>query len=1000
MTLVINSKGAIEELARSKKKYDESMMGYAKKYKACGFVPFTLNLGMNKDGKKYPFDIPSFSAIDSRNCLDNVNNNKNCMALRMGTKIDDDYYIVLFDVDMTEDDDTKCGMTKWKELLEGKKEINTPTQKTGNNGLHYLFKVSEENFNKLPRLITKIVIDGVRYSLDFKGENQMMFVAPTNYHGKSYKWIIDFTEDIEEMPKWLLTIIMKAGGKPDQKKQGKKDNNTVKQKQNNIKTKESPKKNNMIIDLDGDRDNDIPIMKNISLNKLTNNKSGNNKSIHKNNVVKISNSDDESDADSGNEEYNKEYQRNNDIYEHCAKGSRCYFSFKKTVLKNILSGLDMYENRDEWLSVGMALKNESINGNEYFDLWNEWSKKSRGKYKGKEDCKITWNGIEDRKTGRRYTITYLIDELEKRNKDAYNIIKVDLTMLDALTKNKDSFFVDNECKVESVEKSDKKCCLVFSDAHCPTYGGVHSDDDHIISCRKFAANPRGKAYMECTHKYCVGKTCPKNGIQLDGRMIKNIFVVNNYTINNYNTNKWNYNIKLVIKDMTGVFTDEILNDKMIKSFDGDIDIADAISHVFHDIVIFTESNEWYYFSDRWKKSTNVIIDIVSKFCLLYNQIKNYIDKLDDLMEVEKVEFKDQVNYLVSTITNEKHNKNIISYLQDKCKVIGSQIFDKNKSIFAFKNGVYDFETMSFRQITPSDMITRSTGYDYSDSYVNKQNLLDVISNMFESREKMESFLLYVAMSICSNNDMNPVLLMKWTKENHFDTLTDCLCDTFGEYHCSVNKKGFVVKNNITIDENYIRSIRLFVVESINYITNSELRKLANVSVRSINITNKNKSEKISHVNFSTICMCEDEPNIPNDEIDNFRYIAMTKKTSINKKIHQSDFFLLLVEYLKKLKINNGEVLENINDIKIDNRTPIEKLCDEFIEEYFEKGDDNDRCKGSDILEKLKKWAEEKKITKPSRPTLYKRMKIYQYTYQKTIRFPDISTTGFLGIKVK
>ena len=74
MTLVFNSKGAIEELSRNKKIIDETMMGYAKRYKACGLVPFTLNLGINKEGKKFPYDIPSFSSIDGKNRLDNVNN--------------------------------------------------------------------------------------------------------------------------------------------------------------------------------------------------------------------------------------------------------------------------------------------------------------------------------------------------------------------------------------------------------------------------------------------------------------------------------------------------------------------------------------------------------------------------------------------------------------------------------------------------------------------------------------------------------------------------------------------------------------------------------------------------------------------------------------------------------------------------------------------------------------------------------------------------------------
>ena len=99
------------------------------------------------------------------------------------------------------------GMTKWNELIDGRK-IHTPTQKTGNNGLHYLFKVSKDVFDKLPASITELSINGLKYSIDFKGKNQFVIVEPSKYEDKFYKWKNDFSIELQDMPKWLLDILL------------------------------------------------------------------------------------------------------------------------------------------------------------------------------------------------------------------------------------------------------------------------------------------------------------------------------------------------------------------------------------------------------------------------------------------------------------------------------------------------------------------------------------------------------------------------------------------------------------------------------------------------------------------------------------------------------------------------------------------------------------------------------------------------------------------------
>ena len=181
---------------------------YAKNYIDAGLVPFTINVKQKDDGKKELKNIPKFLDITTDNYDDYIDNRMNGMAIRMGQQIKDTTdYVVLIDIDNKDDDNVQNGMTKWKEIIKGKK-INTPTQKTGNDGLHYLFRVSEEDFMKLPNAVTQMIIDENRYSIDFKGKNGFMIVEPTNYENKNYKWTTSYDTYIQMMPKWMLKILM------------------------------------------------------------------------------------------------------------------------------------------------------------------------------------------------------------------------------------------------------------------------------------------------------------------------------------------------------------------------------------------------------------------------------------------------------------------------------------------------------------------------------------------------------------------------------------------------------------------------------------------------------------------------------------------------------------------------------------------------------------------------------------------------------------------------
>jgi len=373
------------------------------------------------------------------------------------------------------------------------------------------------------------------------------------------------------------------------------------------------------------------------------------------------------------------------------------------------------------------------------------------------------------------------------------------------------------------------------------------------------------------------------------------------------------------------------------------------------------------------------------------------------LEVEKYEYKDQVNQLKNDVVDEKKNKNIIEELKSRCKTTGDNLFDSNDNLFAFNNGVYDFDKKTFRKIVPSDMITKSCGYDYSNKYTNKQILLSVLLNMFQSKELLDHFLLYLALSICYKNDTIYAFMIKWSKNYLYRLMINLVELVFGEYCCRVNKRNFFSTKIISSsDEMYLKTLRMVVIESVKYLSKNELNDLVIKNVRSVNTNNNESSMKI---NFSVICFHESDSDINDIVPDNINCIAMTNNQFINGDICGSDFFHLLIEYIDHY--NNTTVVKTMRK-KIDGYIATETICDTFIQLYLEKGEKNDQCKSSNIMTKYNAWIQEeiknKRIEEnkqPSRTKLYAVIKKQYDTYHKTLNFDDGShTSGFNYMKFK
>ena len=197
--------------------------------KKLNLVIYTCKLSFDKKTQK-----KTISQCESNINMNNYNDDyikegQNGYLMKMGTKLEENKYIVGLDIDVKEDYietknkkeiEVKNGMTKWIEILKKNyiddiDSLITPIQKTGNNGRHYLFKLSEDDYKRL-KTINGLFIDGIKYSIDFKANNQCLIVEPSCYMNdkgelKEYKWIKSPEDQpILYMPLFVYNMLLKS----------------------------------------------------------------------------------------------------------------------------------------------------------------------------------------------------------------------------------------------------------------------------------------------------------------------------------------------------------------------------------------------------------------------------------------------------------------------------------------------------------------------------------------------------------------------------------------------------------------------------------------------------------------------------------------------------------------------------------------------------------------------------------------------------------------------
>ncbi len=741
MSLTFKNNEAIKELAKTKKNVKNiNNNEYAKKYINQGFVPFTCNLKTNEEDKKVLLNVPQFSTLNIDNCINSVNITHNCMALRMGTKIEDDYYVVLIDIDDKDEDNAQNGMIKWKDLTKNMKEFNTPTQKTGNNGLHYLFKVKEEKFKNLPNAKTKLYIDGEKFTIDFKGFNQFVIVEPTKYAGKSYKWIIDSSNEIEELPKWIYDILI---NKLDSKKVNKKII-----------------KKNIIDESD------------ISSNKIDEYCD----SLQSNNVI----NETELKYDSNTIVKKKIFDSKNN--------SDINNSDKKIIDKNIeddkkfsLDELEQYillldkkraDDYDDWIKIGFCLFN--INKESLY-IWKKFSKQSN-KY-DESICDQKWKTFKNNREGIKIEQGSLIFWLKKDNAEKFVETKRDIITQNILHKQRKKY--TNSMCIEKIYRNADHNYISLKDTFCDFQKDHHDANDMYVELY------RHKLDMKCHNHLCRGKIICEHIIipTTEANVVFNV-TQNNYYIGE---NKDSTDVKF---ENLEIFEDNKLNELICASLNGKAyDIALVFYFIYGNKIGYGDE-KWYNFNNhkwhKFKTKNPIARNLISvKFVNYYKMVIDYYKSVPSEHSSAKIK---KINNIIDSLKDTATKNNIITELSDICFEKNCNFvknLDKNKYLLVFDNGVFDLKTFTFRDGKPEDNMSMSFGYDYIETYTDKfKDLMLFLSDIQPEKAELDYILTYLSIALVGNSH-ELFTILYGSSRNGKTKLAELIKLTFGEYYSSI-----------------------------------------------------------------------------------------------------------------------------------------------------------------------------------------------------------------------
>jgi P4 family phage/plasmid primase-like protien len=680
---------------------------------------------------------------------------------------------------------------------------------------------------------------------------------------------------------------------------------------------------------------------------------------------------------------NKKIEKNNkEKYENASKNKmeelqnleipqeETELNFTINDIENLLKMLNEYRNNNynDWISVGMCLHNID---SKFLLLWIKWSQQS-DKYED-GSCDSKWKSFKKNKEGLKIGSLLMWAKNDSPYEYEEFIKKKKMNKI-ILSKYPNEKLVLGEKQ----DLGDRNYYIHLKNRDCLIKGSEHIDmpnSMYVDILDKYMT-------IKCRHPECFGKKYPCNHILMNKNEM-NIAFHGDVTININNNDD-----ELVEFQQIDIYDDQQINELVYNSLNGKpSQFAEIIYYFYENDYMYGEDENWYvYKNHKWvntgKKNNELRYNIQPKLKKLYTDLLSYYkDNEYDKQKIKSIKniiggfgettLKNNIiTELIDIYTVQKNpNKNFVSKL------------NSNNNLIGFDNGVYDLNKFEFREGSPEDFITMTTGYEYKEQHTDKYNdLLKFLEDVQPNKEERDYMLTYFAIGLIGNQ-LELFTILTGCGRNGKSKLIELLKETLGDYFGSVQSQMFTRPrpDANSPDPGLLSLMNKRIVMASEPEKNSKLNSgfIKFITGRdSTTLRNCHSNDMIDFTaNFITLLICNDIPDC--DDIDNAfskrlrcinfptEFVTEPNKenqkkidVNINKNFEywKLDFMLLLIELYKKyVKTHELKPTENIlkwtNQYKEDT-----DLYLQFLNECTEEtNDENDRIHIGDMYNVFKEW---------------------------------------------
>lgn len=484
-------------------------------------------------------------------------------------------------------------------------------------------------------------------------------------------------------------------------------------------------------------------------------------------------------------------------------------------------------------------------------------------------------------------------------------------------------------------------------------------------------DPRHQKYSMTQHglnmtcEQC-GHSFPENGLITIPTEYRNIFKYFNININNVNNlyvtirndNDTNTNAeegdKVTIHDLHEVFFDDLeLNKRYIEyiKYKTVHNLSQILKYIIGETrnYIYSSAFIWYEWSNevgKWVKRDNVIMDRE------FARIDNDIVKIEK--EVSKKNYnrtmRSRIHRLVEDVGNPVIRESAIKMWKTRnMDTTIERQMNSNVDLIGFKDGVFDFNSMEFRNGQRDDYITMSANVYYKHPVDGeKYNFVEQFFKDILPNDEIRTYFLKV-LSIClTGKILQNVFILSGYGKNGKSVLCGLLQETLGEY-CEQPRPAILTRRAENANEANsavmkLKSKRIVIVPEPNAKEQLQVDKIkAWTGGETINCRELNQSETTFEPQFKLMIMCNKKPSLSDNDggirrrlkIINFPNLFVQNPTKENER--QIDLDIL--EKLTKCKREFVELL--INHYKLYKNEGLREPEDvrELAEEYLQDNND-------------------------------------------------------------